>query len=117
MARRTSSTMWSTTVVVGGGCRAIAIAYRPLRADRVAQGSDPGHAHLDHVTGREVARRFHRHAYAPRRAGGDDVTRFERDALADVGDQLGDTEDHVGGRCELPELAVDAARHLEGLWI
>src|SRR5688572_23074493 len=100
--------MWSTTVAVGGGCRAIAIAYRacpwPLRHDRVPQRAEPRHADLHDVTRGEVARGLHRHADTRRRAGGDEVTGFERDAPADVGDQLGDPEDHVGGRGVLADL-------------
>lgn len=44
-------------------------------------------------------------------AGGDDVARFEGHEAAEVGDDLGDVEDEVGGGAVLFEVAVYLEPH------
>ena len=72
----------------------------------MARGSPEGGAErhdaverdLDHVAGREVARRVHRVADAARGAGRDQVAGRQLDDLRDVGDERLDAEDQVADR-------------------
>jgi len=64
------------------------------------------HAQRDAIAGAQEARRLLAHADTGGRAGCDHVTRLQAPEMADIGDQLGDLEDHEFGRAELHALAI-----------
>ena len=59
------------------------------------------------VAGHQPPRRIEGSSDPGGRAGEDDVTRFEGEAGGEVGDLLGDREDHLRGRGVLAQLVVD----------
>jgi len=85
-----------------------------LGDDRVVDPTDAADFYPHPVAGLEECRRVAEHANARRRAGRDDVARFERDDRAGVLDELGDLQAHVGRIGVLPELRLARVRAAAG---
>src|SRR5476651_1325669 len=80
--------------------------------------AEPFDAERDHVAGVEEFRcRLHAGADAGWGSRGDDVARQQCEELRDVGDALGDGEDHGRGRSSLTAFAVDVAPHRQFLHV
>ena len=82
------------------------VATDPEAGPRASAADDPGalraesgDAHLDDVTGLEIARRLHAVGDPRGRPRGDDVAGAQGHETADVGHELAHREDHVRGGC------------------
>src|SRR5215218_1422685 len=92
-------------------------AISALLLDGVGQGAEAVDLDGDLVTVLEQDLRVPEDADAGWGAGRDEVAGLERDDPADVGDDVGDREDHLGGRGVLHRLAVAAAADAQLLGI
>src|ERR1700709_2787016 len=83
--------------------------YSTLLLDGIGQGAEAIDLDRDLVTVLQQHLGVAEDAHAGRGAGGDQVARLQRDETGDVGDDLGDREDHLAGRGVLHGLAVEHA--------
>src|SRR3954454_12343161 len=89
--------------------RTKAIWGSALLLDGIGQGAEALDLDRDLVTVLQQDLGIAEDADAGRGAGGDQVTRLQRDDAGDVGDDLRDREDHLAGRRVLHRLAVEHA--------